>query len=67
MVDGDEVPGGDLAGGVTRRALFAVDPEHLAALLTHVDAVVLTFDADGCRHVRQQLGARAVGLRAVAS
>ena len=43
------------------RALFVVDREHLAALLTHVDAVVLTFDADGVitfvsNSVRELLG-----------
>src|SRR3954464_2213615 len=61
MIDGDEVPIGDLAGGLAERALFAVDREQLAALLTHVDAVVLTFDASGVitfisNSVRELLG-----------
>ena len=47
MVDGDEVPGGGLARGLASGGLFAVAPEHLAALFTHVEAVVLTFDATG--------------------
>lgn len=47
MVDGDEVPGGNLAGGLASGATFAVAPEHLAALFTHIDAVVLTFDEAG--------------------
>jgi diguanylate cyclase (GGDEF)-like protein/PAS domain S-box-containing protein len=47
MVDGDEVPGGGLAGGLAPRGRFVVHPEQLAALFTHIDAVVLTFDEAG--------------------
>jgi len=44
---GGVVSGGDLTGVLIPRATFEVGREHLAALFTHVDAVVLTFDASG--------------------
>ena len=43
---GDRVSGRDLAGAFAPPC-FAVEQEHLAALFTYVDAVVLAFDAAG--------------------